>query len=113
MKILSDDVFSEMQVTLSWLRTQSDIKDATILGLTTQIIELKRDGFDRPRIGSVAQPTEKVVDDRIMRAIRARAPEGSSLERELVQYADALLLSEVEIEDVADAIMAGSTLGDD
>lgn len=106
MKILSDDAFAELSTQLAWLREQH-------AHLTQQIIELKRDGFARPT-PQLAQPYEhEKLDDRIMAAIRTMAPQGSHLERELMTFANAMLLAEEEVEDIADKILAGSSLGDD
>lgn len=105
MKIMSDAVFDA-------LISRIHVLEASTTDLTAKIVDMKRDGFDRPRTQSVAHATE-TVDDRIMAAIRCRAGEGSSLERELMQYADALLLADTEIEDVADMILSGTTIGDD
>lgn len=106
MKFLSDAVFAEIKTELAWLRGMVSTQ-------AKEIVELKRDGFARPQPALIEQQKATPLDDRIMAAIRAMAPEGSRLESELVQYANAALLADAEIEDIADSIMAGSTIGDD
>ena len=114
MKFLSDAAFGEIQAQLTWLRATVDKQNEQNLGLTQQIIELKRDGFARPTPAmAVQQQATVALDDRIMAAIRAITPEGTSVERELIQFANAALLADDEIEDIADAILAGSNIGDD
>ena len=106
MKLIHDEFWSDIQTEMAWLREQN-------AELTRQIIELKRDGFARPT-PQLAQPYEhEQLDDRIMAAIRALAPKGSSLERELIAFANAALLAEMDVEEVSDRILAGSSLGDD
>jgi hypothetical protein len=112
-KILSDAILTEMQEHATFLRQQNEDLRAEITRLTNEIIELKRDGFARPQPHMAQQQTAPDVDPRILAAIRQMAPEGSRLESELVAFAQAQLLAENEIEDVADMILAGSTLGDD
>lgn len=105
MILLSQAAFAEIREQLSWLRIQND-------KLTEQIVEMKRDGFARPT-PQMAHEIAAPMDDRIMAAIRSLAPEGSRLEGELMQFANAALLADEEIEDIADKILAGSPLGDD
>jgi hypothetical protein len=105
MILLSQAAFAEIREQLSWLRIQND-------KLTEQIVEMKRDGFARAT-PQMAHEIAAPMDDRIMAAIRSIAPEGSRLEGELMQFANAALLADEEIEDIADRILAGSPLGDD
>lgn len=105
MILLSQAAFAEIRDQLTWLRGQN-------AALTEQIVEMKRDGFARAT-PQMAHEIAAPMDDRIMSAIRSIAPEGSRLEGELVGFANAALLADEEIEDVADAILAGSPLGDD
>lgn len=100
MKFLPDAVWDGIQAELSWMREQNE-------KLTERLVELKRDGFARPTPSIAREAMEPEVDDRILAAIRARAPEGSKLERELITFANAQLLAEGEIEDIADTILAG------
>lgn len=114
MKLMSDAVFAEMQQQVERIFTLYNEAMRENSRLTDQIIELKRDGFARPAPAVVVE--QKKAPDlhpSIMAAIRTMAPEGSRLEGELAQYAEAALLAEQEPEDIADMILAGSTLGDD
>lgn len=113
MKIMSDAAFAEMQDQVASLRAWIEQSSAMQKYLIEQLLELKRDGFARPtaQIAQAYEPPK--LDDRIMAAIRTHAAPGSHLERELVAFAEAALIAENEIEDVADRILAGSSLGDD
>lgn len=109
---ISRAAFDEMQMQSSWLRTQLEIANAEKTHLTQEIIELKRDGFARPQPQMVQEYKGSKMDDRILAAIRKVADEGSPLERELVTFAESQILAEEEIEDIADRIMAGASIGD-
>lgn len=75
--------------------------------LTTQVLAMKREGFTWT---PPAEPQQRgpQMDDRIMAAIRSRAKEGSTLERELYEYAQSLLILNGEVEDIVDQILAGA-----
>lgn len=110
---MSDGAFMEIQAQNAYLRQQNEDLSKQIAHLTEQIIELKRDGFARPTTQMVNTYTPPKLDDRILAAIRTVAAEGTPLERELAQFAEAQLLMDEEVEDIADRIMAGASLGDD
>jgi len=75
--------------------------------LTTQILAMKKEGFQwTPPIAALQQGPQ--IDERILAAIRSRAKEGSSLERELYEYAQSLLVMDGEVEDIVDQILAGA-----
>ena len=114
MKFLSDGVFAEMQAHSLSMRLFIEAQGEQIKYLTEQIIELKRDGFARPQPQMVQQHVAATaMHPSILAAIRAVAGEGTSLERELNDYATAALLAGDEAEDVADHILKGSPIGDD
>jgi hypothetical protein len=113
MKCLPDAAFAAMLSEIAYLRSSYDRMVEQNKDLTQQIIELKRDGFARPTPHLAQQYEPPKMDDRIMAAIRSIAPEGSRLEGELVQYANAQLLLGNEIEDISDSILAGSSITED
>ena len=91
----------------SRLKEQTAWLEKRVEALTDQVLSMKKDGYqwtppvERPEL-------TPLVDERIMAAIRSRAPEGSKLERELYEYANQQLILEYEIEDVVDQILAGA-----
>jgi hypothetical protein len=112
MVILSRAAFEEISAQMASLRAMLDQRDETIRHLTDQLVDMKREGFVRREPATLSR-VESELDPRIMGAIRTMAPEGSGLERQLMDFATASLLSENEIEDVADMILSGSNFGDD
>lgn len=75
--------------------------------LTTQILAMKKDGYQwTPPVEAQAQGQQ--MDERIMAAIRSRAKPGSTMERDLYDYAQGLLVMDGEVEDIVDHILAGA-----
>jgi len=98
--VILKDQNERLRAETQWLQRRVEM-------LTTQIVEMKKDGFQwTPPLTAVERGPQ--MDERIMAAIRSRAGEGSPLERELYEYAQSLLVMDGEIEDIVDQILAGA-----
>jgi len=89
------------------LKKETEWLQKRVETLTTQILTMKREGFQW------TAPIERVeqgpqMDERILAAIRSRAKEGSTLERDLYEYAQSLLIMNGEVEDIVDQILEGA-----
>ena len=90
----------------SRLKAQTEWLEHRVESLTEQILSMKKENYSWTP--PIERPNIPLVDERIMAAIRSRAPEGSKLERELYDFANGQLVMEREVEDVVDMILAGA-----
>jgi hypothetical protein len=84
-----------------WLQTRVEV-------LTTQILEMKQQGFVHEPL-AVQKPMTQGLPDVVEAAIMTKAKPGSALYGELVDYAQAIMhTGEVDQEHLADHIMKGA-----